>query len=190
MTPVSAFRGLCLATCLLSGPVLADGLFIGTAGKGLVAISVEGGSVRAYLCDGDDNDLSLWSRFDGAVGKNTTALVGGKGHVLTWDGADPLTGKILLNGADPIAFTAAPATGGAGWWQAQGLVGNEGLRIDWIADAAGRVVGSAQRGATTSSIRDGTSNTIRDGTSNTFKRAQDQGEIVIDGVALGVTAVQ
>lgn len=190
MAFVNAFRGLCLATGLLSVPAGADGLFVGPAGKGLVAISIEGGRASAYVCDGDDSSLSLWSRFDGAVGRNATALIGGRGHVLAWEGADPLTGRILLNGGETVAFTAAPATSGAGWWQAQGLVGNEGIRIDWIAASDGRVVGSMQRGATTSSIRDGTSNTVRDGTSNMFRRAQDEGQIVIDGVPLGVTAVQ
>lgn len=190
MTLVNALRGLCLAASLFSLPAVADGLFVGAAGKGLIAISISGERASAYVCDGDDDSLSLWSRFDGAVGKTATALVGGKGHVLSWKGADPLTGNILVNGGEPVAFTAGPAAGKAGWWQAQGLVGSEGVRIDWIAAADGRVVGSMQRGATTSSIRDGTSNTVRDGTSNTFRRAQDEGEIVIDGVSLGVSSVQ
>lgn len=101
--------------------------------KMTIGISVDGGSVTAYACNGVDDEA--W--FFGDQSKGAIKLTGKFRDTLaaSFDGTD-VTGDLTMNGVS-YYFTAAPVSAPAGMYTAS----LDGSRASWIVRPDGSVTG-------------------------------------------------
>jgi hypothetical protein len=152
----------------------ASGTFVGQVegSDAFIAIVADGRGVTAYLCDGTPAGVSLWGWFAGEAANGHAELVATNGVVLLLDlSGDAPAGTVITRQGQRLAVHSEAATGAAGLWRAQGVVGGAALLAGWVVlndgeQRGGSLADGSVRVAPPLGIRDGTSNIV-DGTSNT-----------------------
>jgi hypothetical protein len=98
-----------------------------------IGISVDGGEVAAYACNGTDDEAWFFgNQTDGKIDIKSRFR-----DTLTaqFDGTD-VEGDLTMNGV-PYEFTAAPVSGEAGMYTAE----LDGVRASWVVRADGKAIG-------------------------------------------------